>query len=326
MKHYSFILLIFLTAGLFSSCGSKSDDPVPEPPIVIGIPTNLMTTPISQGIRLTWSRVDSIDRYQVSILNDTVYTTNTWYDFDVSLHSDLGYGTQYTWKVRALKGTAAGDWATSTLTTPPTPVALEFIGTWDTDSISVDASMSGNTFPVETFLPNGSAVPSNQDIHINIDENPGSDNSVLFTIIGIDSLLPVDAASLNQVTMTSNSDGTIGGSQNINYTYTYTLDTPLLLSSLPNYDQIIAQAGVGSLLVDSTTAIEAVTITVTNVSISGAFNSEDNSKAIYTISTDAPINITTNKGDSFDSLLYQFFLKNNPLDMKLTIYSTKKQV
>ena len=323
MKHCSFIISMLLVIGMFSSCGSKGDDPAPEPPIVIGVPANLMTTPITQGIRLTWSRVDSIDQYQVCILNDTVLTTNTWYDFNVSLHSDLDYGTQYTWKVRAIKGTAAGEWATSTLTTPPMPAALEFIGTWDTDSVAVNASMSGNTFPVETFLPNGGMVPSNQNIHINIDENPGNANSVFFTIVGVDSLLPIEAESLNHVTMLSNQDGTIGGSQNINYTYTYTLDTPLLLSSLPNYDQILTQAGIAGSLVNANTAIEAVTIIVTNVYISGAFNSQDKNKAIYTIWTDAPIKITTNQGSSFDSLLYQFFLSSNPLNMKLTVYSSR---
>jgi len=323
MKHWRYIICIFLTAGLFSSCGSKGEDPVPEEKPVIGVPANLMTSDLTQGIRLTWSRVDNIDQYQVVVLNDTALTTNTWYD--LKLNGDFDYSTQYTWKVRAMKGTTAGEWATSTLTTPQMPLVLKFIGEWETDSVKLNASMSGNILPAETFLPNeGGVLPPDQNIQINVDGNPDNTNQVFFSISGIDSYLPIGTESLNRVVLQSNSDGTIGGSQTVDYTYTYTFQDSLLLSALPNYDQILAQAGVFGSFLDENTAIKSVSVTINDVFVSGVLDDKDINKAVYTIQANAPVRITSNRGASFDNLLYTYVLSGSPLEMELTVYSTKK--
>jgi len=299
---------------------------IKQKPVPIGVPTNLSVTSNSpQAIRVEWQRVDSVDGYQICVGDTTqlVSTPNTWYTFSVGLNSGLQYGTQYAWQVRAVRGTATGKWAAATLTTVALPDLYKYIGTWETDSVSLNASMAGNLFPVENLLPNGTGGLPTQDVTISIESNPDNANAVYFTIDGIDAYMPVGQASLNKVLMQTGSNGSmIKGSVTINYAYTYTFDTPLALNTLPNYDQIKQQAGTLGSLLDGT-AIESVTVTVKDVNVTGQLNATNSNKAVYTIQTDAPVNVKTTNA-LLDVLVNNFYFSNNPLKIEFDVYSTKK--
>jgi len=316
--HYGLIACIFIVTGIMFSC--KGDDPVlppPEPPI--GVPSNLSYSIVTQGVRVEWGRVENIDGYEVCV-SDTgqIYsTTSTWYTFPVSLNGALNYETQYTWKVRAIKGEKKGDWATASLTTMDLPTMYKFLGTWLTDSIYVNASLGGNAFPVEQFLPGAISPPTN-DVDITIAQD-GSNEAILFSITGIDSFLPVEQQSLNNVPMQSNGDASIIGSQTVNYTYTYTFEEPVQLKDLPGYDQMKEQAGQFGSLLDGA-AIEAIQLTVNDANITGTLFAPN--KAHYTIQLNAPVKITTT--NPLVDLGLSYYFQNNPLITILDIYSTKE--
>jgi hypothetical protein len=184
----------------------------------------------------------------------------------------------------------------------------------------MNASMGGNTFPLEDLLSGG--LPPTNNMNISVGENSANVNSVLLTVTGVESYIPVGQESLNKVPMQTGSTSQIEGSVTMSppYTYDYLFDPPLDLSTLPQYEQIKQQTGT---LLDGVT-IESITATVTKIKVFGNFIAGNNNKADYTIQTEAPLSVVTNKGESFDLLINAYYFSKNPIIIQLDAFCTKQ--
>ena len=95
-------ILLLVNGMVFTSCEEKPSNSS------VSAPTNLSVTDITgSSARLTW--LGTADSYEIMVGSNTYTATTT-----VCEPTDLAPATQYTWKVRAKKGSNYSNWVTGT--------------------------------------------------------------------------------------------------------------------------------------------------------------------------------------------------------------------
>jgi hypothetical protein len=278
----------------YSEWSQTEDFRTATTPLVV--PTGLQHQFADNSATLTWNTCPGVDSYEID-LNGTVYTSTT----NSTKIGSLTPETNYTWKVRAVKGSRYSEWSqTKSFRTTTTPLINLFAGNWSANNAVIYFQTQDYTEKLDglLFRTHASGTP----VTVAIAKN-GS--QPLMTVTGMDAYITggtdapsfdIDGQLVNLPLTVKDNEGTISASKNISNNNVYTASPNVKISDIPNYEELLGSNA--SIVKDN--RIKTITFRIDRVSVIGAL--ENNSNATYSFEYEIAITSIThdlNAGQKF---------------------------
>jgi hypothetical protein len=282
-----------LACLIFASCGKENSELPPDVPV----PTGLQHQVADISATLSWDACTDVDSYEID-LSGTAYATTT----TSKVIDELTPGTDYSWKVRAVKDGRYSEWSqTESFRTATTSLIDRFAGNWSSNDAVIYFLTKDYMVRLDSLLfrDHTSGTP----VTVAIAKN-GS--QPLMTVTGMDAYITggtsapsfnIDGQLVNLPLTVKDNEGTVSTSKDVSSNNLYTASPNVLISDIPNYQELLGSNA--SMVQDN--RIKTITFRIHRISIIGELESDSN--AIYSFEYEITITEITHDLSALQKIL-----------------------